>query len=148
MMAAELAEAPLRKLNRWLEVVLVDDEPRVLGSLRRLLRYEPYDLLTTSHPDVARQWIEDRDVSLLITDERMPEIDGHRLVEETWKHSPSTACVILTAYPVTTIRVPGLREGLHAIITKPWDDEMIRRTIRQLLYERELDDPWEMKGAE
>ncbi len=148
MVSAELLEAPPRKLHRWHEVVLVDDEPRVLGAMRRLLRYEPYDLVTTTQPETALRWADERDISLLITDERMPGMEGHQLVQECRKRSPSLACMVLTAYPESALAVPGLREELAAVVTKPWDDEMIRRTILQILREKEAEEPWEMPGAE
>jgi response regulator RpfG family c-di-GMP phosphodiesterase len=129
-------------MNRIIErhcVVCVDDEPAILAALRRSLRRDPYEVLTTDSPDDAIRWVESREVSLVITDQRMPGMQGTELLEEISRRSPSTARIILTAYPGQTATTPGLRRRLECMISKPWDIGMLRRTIHQLLLERELD---------
>jgi response regulator RpfG family c-di-GMP phosphodiesterase len=129
-------------MNRIIErhcVICVDDEPAILAALRRSLRQEPYDVLTTESPKDALRWVATRDISLIITDQRMPEMQGTELLEEVSKNSPSTARIILTAYPGSALATPGLRRWLECMISKPWDSGMLRRTIRQLLRERQMD---------
>jgi response regulator RpfG family c-di-GMP phosphodiesterase len=129
-------------MNRLIErhvVISVDDEPAILSSLRRCLRSEPYELLTTDDPDRVLQWITKLDVSLVITDQKMPGLQGTDLLEEVSKRSPSTARIILTSYPEDTCSVPGVRGRTECLISKPWDNGMLRRTIRQLLQDREWD---------
>ena len=129
-------------MNRTIErhvVVCVDDEPGILSALRRSLRAEPYELLTTDRPENALRWVNSRDVSLVITDQRMPGMEGTELLEEVMRRSPSTARILLTAYPGSAITTPGLRHWTECMISKPWDNVMLRKTIRQLLGERELD---------
>ena len=129
-------------MNRIIErhcVVCVDDEPAILAALRRSLRRDPYEVLTTDSPDDAIRWVESREVSLVITDQRMPVMEGRELLEEVSKRSPSTARIILTAYPGDTMASPGLRRATECMISKPWDNVMLRKIIRQLLGDRELD---------
>ena len=129
-------------MNRLIErhvVVCVDDEPEILSALRRSLRTEDYEILTTDSPEHALRWVGTRDVSLVITDQKMPLMAGTELLEEISRRSPSTARIILTAYPGDTIGSPGLRHWTECMISKPWDNRMLRRTIKQLLDERELD---------
>src|SRR5262245_24809572 len=99
MTLAELDELEPLALSRRHKVVLVDDDPAVLRSLRRLLRHEPYDLLSTDRPESALQWIEEGDVSLMVTDQRMPDLCGTELAELVRRKSPGTIRVLLTAYP-------------------------------------------------
>jgi len=120
-------------------VVCVDDEPAILSALRRTLRTEPYELLTTESPESALEWLNSRDVSLVITDQRMPGMIGTELLEEVLKRSPSTARILLTAYPGSTAATPGVGDGTECMISKPWDSVMLRKTIRQLLGDREAD---------
>jgi len=129
-------------MNRLIErhvVVCVDDEPAILSALRRSLRTEPYEILTTDSPENALHWIRSRDVSLVITDQRMPKMEGTELLEEVSKRSPSTQRIILTAYPHDAMGTPGMRHWTECMISKPWDNLMLRKTIRQLLGDRELD---------
>jgi response regulator RpfG family c-di-GMP phosphodiesterase len=118
-------------------VVCVDDEPAILSAIRRSLRAEPYELLTTESPESALEWLRSRDVSLVITDQRMPGMAGTELLEEVLKRSPSTARILLTAYPGSTAATPGLSDWTECMISKPWDSVMLRKTIRQLLGDRE-----------
>lgn len=121
-------------------VVCVDDEQAILSALRRSLRREPYDVLTTADPEDALRWVQTRDVSLVITDQRMPDMLGTDLLEEVTRRSPTTARIILTAYPGATAATPRLRHRTECMISKPWDGTMLRQTIRRLLLDRELDD--------
>ena len=129
-------------MNRTIErhvVVCVDDEAAILSALRRSLRAEPYELLTTESPASVLQWVGTRDISLVITDQRMPGMEGTELLEEVSRRSPSTGRILLTAYPGDTISTPGLRHWTECMISKPWDNVMLRKTIRQVLGDRELD---------
>lgn len=130
-------------MNRTIErhlVVCVDDEPAILSALKRSLRSEPYEVLTTESPEHALGWVRSRDVSLVISDQRMPRMEGTDLLEEVSRRSPSTARILLTAYAGSAMGTPGLRQRTECMISKPWDIVMLRKTIRQLLCDRELDE--------
>ena len=129
-------------MNRSIErhcVVCVDEEPAILSALKRALRQEPYQLLTTPDPARALRWVSTQEISLIITDQRMPEMEGSDLLQEVSRRSPSTARIILTAYPGEAFCLPGVRSRTECMISKPWDSGMLRKTIRQLLHDRDLD---------
>ena len=109
-------------------VVCVDDDPHVLTAVQRLLRREPYELLTTDKPETALRWLVEGGVRLLITDLRMPDMDGRDLVKVVEERFPGTASLILTGYPeqAPTQTQPRL-------ITKPWDDTELKDAIRSLV---------------
>jgi len=120
-------------------VVCVDDEPAILSALRRALRTEPYEVLTTPDPERALRWVSTQEVSLIITDQRMPEMEGTELLKEVTRRSPCTARIILTAYPGVVVSRPGVRGDTECMISKPWDSAMLRKTIRELLRDRDLE---------
>jgi DNA-binding NtrC family response regulator len=120
-------------------VVCVDDEPAILSALRRALRAEPYELMTTPDPERALRWVSTQEVSVIITDQRMPEMEGTELLKEVTRRSPCTARIILTAYPGVVASKPGVRGGTECMISKPWDSAMLRRTILELLRDRDLE---------
>lgn len=128
----------MRSLSDRHVVVCVDDEPAVLAALRRSLRNEPYQVLTTSRPEEALQWVGTLDVSLVVSDQRMPERLGTDLLGDVLLRSPGTSRVILTAYAGGTAKIPGLRQTVDCMISKPWDTQMLKGTIRELLRHREL----------
>lgn len=118
-------------------VACVDDEPAVLSAFRRVLRREPYELRTTLDPKEALSWVEGEDVSLVIVDQRMPEMSGSDLVRGIAERSPDTIRVMLTGYPDTSVFFERMSQGIHRLLTKPWDDWELRQSIRDLLIGKE-----------
>ncbi len=118
-------------------VVCVDDERETLQALKRVLRREPYELLTTADPEQALRWAEEHDVSLVISDQRMPGMTGIQLLREIRGRSPTTIGAVLTAYPGTVL-VGGRPEfGIRELIVKPWQEDSLKALILRLLWERE-----------
>src|SRR5581483_1935986 len=122
-------------------VVLVDDDPAVLDSLRRLLRGEPYEVRATTNPEVALAWTVWDGVSLVLLDHRMPGIAGTELAGRVRDLSPRTACVLLAAYPGNALVREGLARDVDGLISKPWNDDALRLTIRHLLRDLESGTP-------
>jgi len=137
MIEAEKLESPLDTLYHWHTVLVVDDEPEVLSALRRLLDREPYDVITTDRPALALEWMERKNISLAISDQRMPEMGGDLFLEGVWKKSPRTARLLLTGYPESIDQIPRSRRVLVRVMAKPWNDGILKRTIRHLLRDRE-----------
>src|SRR5262245_58104777 len=124
-------------LRRTHVVIVVDDEREILSSVQRLLRDEPYTLLVTESPDEALAWVGAQNVSLVISDHRMPTMLGTDLLEAVVERSPTTSCVLLTGYPGVTAPSRVAEEGSHRLLYKPWEPEELRRMIRSILQERE-----------
>lgn len=114
-------------------VVCVDDEPEVLAALRRTLRDEPYELLLTNQPHEAIEWLSTRRVSMIVADQRMPSMTGVDVLRAAEECSPRTARILLTAYPNDPLVVRGVGEGVLLLLGKPWDEEVLRKTIRDHL---------------
>ena len=119
-------------------VLCVDDEPMVLRSLSRSLAREPYELLMTGSPDTALGWVKARDISLVISDQRMPQGSGAALLEQVRQLSPTTARIVLTGFPWWTAAILRIRLTAERLFPKPWDDRSLRQAIREVLREREL----------
>ena len=142
----------MKQLKERHVVVLVDDDPQVLSSLKRALRREPYQVLTTSLPAQALRWVEAIDVSAVVSDQRMPDMTGTQLLGRVVERSPATTGVILSAYGSEAATEPETLHSVELIIAKPWDDGMLRTALRDFLFEREVEDPrwssrFERKGA-
>jgi DNA-binding NtrC family response regulator len=121
-------------------VVTVDDEPAILTSLRRLLRNEPYELMTTLRPAEALEWIDQMDVSMVIADQRMPEITGTDLLRSIRERSPGTIRVMLTGFPDRKAIQQRVNQDIQRLITKPWQADALKVTIRDMLCLREEDE--------
>jgi len=114
-------------------VLFVDDERPVLDSLRRALKSEPYELVTTQSPDMALAWIDEGRVSLIVADQMMPSMSGVDLLREVRARSPGTTCALLTAWPDTAAILERRRGGVERLLTKPWRSEELKATVRQLV---------------
>jgi CheY-like chemotaxis protein len=113
-------------------VVLVDDEPAILAALRRLLRNEPYHLLATDDPLEALQALGEKDVRVLVTDQRMPRMTGTELTAWVKARFPDLPLVVLTGYAETALIVEREHLRIQRLLTKPWNDVDLRNLIREL----------------
>lgn len=117
-------------------VVLIDDDPEILRSLQRALKTQPWEILVTEHPAQVLRWITERPVDLVLSDQRMPEMNGTDLLEIVRDYSPSTACVILSGFPDTALIVEESGVRIERLIAKPWDNAELATILEKLLDER------------
>lgn len=111
-------------------LLLVDDEPEVLQSLRRSLRTEPYQLYTASNGTQALAHLEQARVDIVVSDIRMPGMSGTELLAQIAARWPEISRIALTggsafADAVEAINNGGIFRWLH----KPWDAGELRRTV-------------------
>lgn len=116
-------------------VVAIDDDPSVLSALSLLLGSEPYEFVPTSNPDEALDLVRTRKVSLLMADYRMPNLSGTGLLQVVKATSPSTARMLLTAYPKATwvIRAQEM-DVMEKVLEKPWDNDGLKGVIRERVF--------------
>jgi response regulator RpfG family c-di-GMP phosphodiesterase len=119
-------------------VLLVDDEESILNSLRRLLRGQPYEVLLATSGAQALEIMALEPVDLVMSDARMPNMDGATLLAHIHQHYPDTLRILLTGYVDLTTIVKAINEGqIDRYISKPWHDEELLLTLRQsLAYQR------------
>jgi response regulator RpfG family c-di-GMP phosphodiesterase len=114
-------------------VALVDDDPEILRALARLFRREPYDLLSTTDPQMVLEWAKTRAIDLVIADQRMPEMYGTELLALLREYSPETKGVILSGFPETALIVERSGLRIERVIAKPWENDSLKASIRELL---------------
>ena len=107
-------------------VLLVDDEPDNLFSLKGLLRRE-FDLYTAESAREALQILAERPIHVVMTDQRMPEMTGVELLGKVKTQYPHAIRIVFSGYADIKAVVDGINTGgLYRYLTKPWDpDEMI-----------------------
>src|SRR5712675_2029481 len=98
-MVTQERAAPKKSSRPLRRVVCVDDEPLVRQALHRLLRKEPYEVFIAEGPAEALQYMQEYDVGLVVSDQRMPEMSGVEFLRNVRRVSPSTKGILLTAYP-------------------------------------------------
>ena len=115
-------------------LLLVDDEPEVLESLRRSLRREPYHLLATTSPHQALELLDSEPVDLLISDIDMPEMSGLELIARARAAHPGVVRVLLTGDASLESALRAINDGeVHRYLTKPWDTPDLRGMLAQAL---------------
>jgi response regulator RpfG family c-di-GMP phosphodiesterase len=116
------------------KLLLVDDEESILNSLRRLLRGQPYEVLLATSGAQALEIMAQQPVDLVMSDARMPNMDGATLLAHIHQHYPDTIRIMLTGYADPSAIIKAINEGqIHRYISKPWHDEEMLLTLRQSL---------------
>lgn len=117
-------------------LLVVDDEVRILSALRRSLRREGWEILTAETPEQGLALLEAHPVDVILSDQKMPGMSGLELLEEAARRRPETVRLLITGW---TEEVPAERLralGVRALLTKPWEDEVLRRTLRDAFSRR------------
>jgi response regulator RpfG family c-di-GMP phosphodiesterase len=120
-------------------LLLVDDEPGILSALRRLLRPAGYRIQTAESGRAGLEILERDAVDLVISDMRMPEMDGAAFLERVRAQWPETTRILLTGYSDVTSTIDAINRGeIFRYIAKPWDDNDLRLIVRDALERRRL----------
>ena len=115
-------------------VLCIDDDAEVLAALRRLLRSEPYEVITAPSAAQGLASLRSRPIEVVISDERMPETNGSEFLAEVRQRWPWVRRVILTGRPGHSVMIRGFEAGIDFLIHKPWDDGALKLTLRRLIY--------------
>ncbi len=121
-------------------VLCVDDEPNILASLRRLFRAQGYQVRIAEGGAAGLQILESETVDLVISDMRMPEMDGAQFLQQVRERWPGTMRLLLTGHADVASIIDAINRGeIHRYITKPWDDNDIALLVRHALERKSLE---------
>ena len=121
-------------------ILCVDDEPNILSSLRRLFRGKGFQVRIAEGGKAGLALLETETVDLVISDMRMPEMDGAQFLEQVRARWPDTLRLLLTGYSDVTSIIEAINRGeIYRYITKPWDDNDIVLIVRQALERKALE---------
>lgn len=121
-------------------VLAVDDEPNILAALRRLFRNTGWRILTAGHAEEALALLATEPVNVVLSDMRMPGMDGVQLLERVSLAWPRTARLLLTGQADLNSTIAAINRGrLHRYITKPWNDDELVLTLRQVAERQQLE---------
>ena len=113
-------------------VVFVDDDDLVLKAVARLFQFQPYEAVTFSDAREALDYIRENPVQVLVSDLRMPEIDGLELLQQAQAEFPEVVRVVLSAYSDRESLLEAINSGnIYRYILKPWDAVELISVVRQ-----------------
>ena len=118
-----------------LKVLFVDDEANVLNAIRRAVQEEDYEALFAKSGKEALALLETGNIAVLVTDMRMPEMDGLQLLKLAKEQFPATVRMVLSGYTqLSQVLATVNHADVFSFITKPWDDDFSRFIYRALEY--------------
>lgn len=121
-------------------LLCVDDEPSILSALRRLFRSQGYQLLMAESGAAGLDQLRQHPVDLVLSDMRMPVMDGVEFLEQVRTHWPDTGRIVLTGYADIQSTVAAINRGaVQRYIAKPWDDQQLLLVVREALAQRRLE---------
>ena len=120
-------------------ILIVDDEPIVLAALKETLEREHYHVVTSVSPTKALELVARQEFSVIISDQRMPEMTGLDFLTECKKHRPHASRILITAVLSLPTIIDAINKGeIFRFIAKPWLREELTATIRNAYQRYEL----------
>jgi DNA-binding NtrC family response regulator len=121
------------------QILVIDDEPIMRDFLEETLVRSGYETVAVADGTAGLTEIRNNSYDLVVTDMKMPGLDGLALLEQTKKMQLDTAVIIMTAYASVETAVKALKAGAADYIMKPFTPDEIEHVVRKALYERRLE---------
>lgn len=122
-------------------VLFVDDEPRVLEGIRNVLAFEPFRVLTANSAAEALEVLATEPVSVVVSDERMPGMNGSELLSVVCRRYPTTVRIVLTGQASIESAIRAINSGqVYRFLTKPFSSDELVNTLTAALELGELAD--------
>ena len=118
-------------------ILIVEDEQILRESLGELLKEEGFDILLAANGQLAYQILLDRPVDLVLSDIRMPEMDGTTLLGHVQRTAPQTPMILITAYGTVANAVGAMQSGAMDYLLKPVDfDDLLAKVRRAIEFSK------------
>ena len=116
-----------------MKILVIDDEPIVLNSCRRVLKSEGFDVNIVPSADEALKAMKKEGFDLLLVDVKMPKHDGMYLMQKVKEKWPDVPIIVMSGYPTPDTITDGAKMGAAAFIAKPFTPDELLETIRQVI---------------
>ncbi len=114
-------------------LAILDDEHRTAEALAMVLRRDGHEVLTFTRPGDCLMVLEDEGFDLLLTDLRMPELDGVEVLRRAREVRPDLPVILVTAHATVQTAVAALRQGAFDYVQKPFDNDACRALVARAL---------------
>jgi response regulator RpfG family c-di-GMP phosphodiesterase len=120
-------------------ILCIDDEENLLNALKRLLRKEGYRILTAGSGAEGLKILEENEVHLIISDQRMPVMSGTEFLAKVKERFPEIIRIVLSGYTDVDTITESINQGhIYKFILKPWNDQNLKLEIKRGLEQYEL----------
>jgi signal transduction histidine kinase len=120
------------------KILLVDDEPNVLLTVEAILQSEGYGVDAIGDSEVALEAIRTHQYDLVLTDLKMPKVDGLGILAEVRKSSPNTVCVMMTGYASVDSALEAVQLGAYEYLLKPVEVADLKLAVSRSLERKRL----------
>ena len=104
-------------------ILFVDDESNILSSLKRLFKPLGYEIYTASGGAEGLDVLSRHAIDVVVSDMRMPEMDGAKFLSQARENWPDTVRILLTGYADINATISAVNKGnIYRYISKPWED--------------------------
>ena len=120
-------------MDNQVRLLVVDDEPKICHLIEELLKLEGYRVDVSFSGMEALQMIKKNEYQMLLTDLKMPGIDGLELIKKAKKECPEIRAIMVTGNASVDIAIRSLRHKIDGYIRKPFNISKLRKVVRQTL---------------
>jgi two-component system response regulator PilR (NtrC family) len=124
--------------ERKSKILVIEDEKNMREILKILLEGEGYEVSTARDGTEGLGWLNRDIFDLIITDIKMPGVDGFQILRKAQEISPETLVVMMTAFGTTESAIEAMKSGAYDYIHKPFKIDEIRLVVRNALEKRKL----------
>jgi heterodisulfide reductase subunit A len=119
-------------------ILVVDDEKIVRKSMQEWLKQEGFSVITADSGQRALDLMADQMFDMMLTDIKMPGMDGVELLAKTKQINPALCVVMMTAYAAVTSAVEAMKQGALDYLTKPFDPDVLVAMVLKVYHEFEI----------
>jgi two-component system, probable response regulator PhcQ len=122
-------------------ILIVDDEPNILSSLKRTFSDSPYSIFTAENGEAGLDILSRNKIMLVISDEIMPGMSGAEFLAQVSSRFPGTVRMMLTGHASLDAAMKAINQGqIYRFFTKPWDDLELRFAVRAAIEKYHLEE--------
>jgi len=124
-------------MSETFSILIVDDDPSMARSLADVLDAKGFTVFPAFSGTEALQVLQDQSIDILLTDVRMPDMNGVVLYRKTRTTHPQLTTMLMTAYAADDIIQQGMKEGIKTVLTKPLDIDFLIMLLRAMKVSKE-----------
>jgi DNA-binding NtrC family response regulator len=126
------------KMMEKTRILLIDDEERMCESLKTLLEMEGYEVQPFTNSGDAVKKLSEDSFDLIISDIKMPGIDGIEILRQAHEHDPNLEVILITGYASLESAKDAVDKGAFSYLTKPLEFEELKISVTRSLEKRQI----------
>lgn len=127
-----------KKINNLYHILIVDDEPLIRESLYEILRIEGFHAHMAPSGEEALKVIKTQKIDIILTDLKLPKMNGLELLTEVKKNHPESDVILITGFGTIETAVEAMKKGSYDYITKPINDLEVKNIISKIVEKKQI----------